>query len=34
MCGQCVAVCPVGALYETDNTFKLVEDLMNPKKKW
>ncbi|MGK4199478.1 NADH-dependent [FeFe] hydrogenase, group A6 [Fusobacterium sp. HC1336] len=33
MCGQCVAVCPVGALYETDNTFRLVEDLMNPKKK-
>ncbi|WP_300390589.1 NADH-dependent [FeFe] hydrogenase, group A6 [Fusobacterium sp.] len=32
-CGQCVAVCPVGALYETDNTFRLVEDLMNPNKK-
>ena len=32
-CGQCVAVCPVGALYETDNTFKLVSDLINPDKK-
>ena len=32
-CGQCVAVCPVGALYETDNTFRLIQDLLNPKKK-
>ncbi|OQY41567.1 MAG: NADH:ubiquinone oxidoreductase [Fusobacteriia bacterium 4572_74] len=32
-CGQCVAVCPVGALHETDNTWKLVKDLANPKKK-
>jgi NADP-reducing hydrogenase subunit HndD len=32
-CGQCVAVCPVGALHEKDHTWKLVEDLANPKKK-
>ncbi len=32
-CGQCVAVCPVGALSETDHTWKLVKDLANPKKK-
>ncbi|MDP0493278.1 MAG: NADH-dependent [FeFe] hydrogenase, group A6 [Fusobacterium sp. JB021] len=32
-CGQCVAVCPVGALYETDNSFRLIQDLLNPKKK-
>lgn len=32
-CGQCVAVCPVGALYETDNSFRLIQDLINPKKK-
>lgn len=32
-CGQCVAVCPVGALYETDNYFKLTEDITNEKKK-
>lgn len=32
-CGQCVAVCPVGALYETDNTLRLIKDLMDPKKK-
>ena len=32
-CGQCVAVCPVGALYETDNSFKLSRDLINPNKK-
>lgn len=32
-CGQCVAVCPVGALYEKDNTFRLVEDLMDKNKK-
>ncbi len=32
-CGQCVAVCPVGALHETDHTWKLVQDLANPKKK-
>jgi NADH-quinone oxidoreductase subunit G/NADP-reducing hydrogenase subunit HndD len=32
-CGQCVAVCPVGALHEADHTWKLVKDLANPKKK-
>jgi len=32
-CGQCVAVCPVGALHENDHTWKLVKDLANPKKK-
>lgn len=32
-CGQCVAVCPVGALHEQDHTWKLVKDLANPKKK-
>ncbi len=32
-CGQCVAVCPVGALYETDNSFKLSQDLIDPNKK-
>ncbi|MGL4392357.1 MAG: NADH-dependent [FeFe] hydrogenase, group A6 [Fusobacteriaceae bacterium] len=32
-CGQCVAVCPVGALSETDHTWKLIKDLANPKKK-
>jgi NADH-quinone oxidoreductase subunit G/NADP-reducing hydrogenase subunit HndD len=32
-CGQCVAVCPVGALHEADHTWKLVKDLANPAKK-
>ena len=32
-CGQCVAVCPVGALHEKDHTWQLVKDLANPKKK-
>ena len=32
-CGQCVAVCPVGALHEQDHTWQLVKDLANPKKK-
>jgi len=32
-CGQCVAVCPVGALHEMDHTWRLVKDLANPKKK-
>ena len=32
-CGQCVAVCPVGALYEKDYTWQLVKDIANPKKR-
>jgi len=31
-CGQCVAVCPTGALTEVDHTNKLIEDLANPNK--
>lgn len=31
-CGQCVAVCPVGALVENDYTNKLIDDLANPNK--
>lgn len=31
-CGQCVAVCPVGALTENDHTHQLLDDLANPKK--
>ncbi len=31
-CGQCVAVCPTGALTEVDHTNQLVEDLSNPDK--
>lgn len=31
-CGQCVAVCPTGALTEVDHTNKLIEDLSNPDK--
>lgn len=31
-CGQCVAVCPVGALTEVDHTNRLINDLNNPRK--
>ncbi len=31
-CGQCVAVCPVGALTEHDHTYRLLEDLNDPAK--
>lgn len=31
-CGQCVAVCPVGALAEVDHTNRLLADLANPEK--
>ena len=31
-CGQCVAVCPTGALTEVDNTTKLIRDLADPTK--
>jgi len=31
-CGQCVSVCPVGALTEQDNTWKVVQALADPKK--
>lgn len=32
-CGQCVAVCPTGALTEVDNTGKIIQALMDPTKK-
>ncbi|WP_282039782.1 NADH-dependent [FeFe] hydrogenase, group A6 [Saccharicrinis aurantiacus] len=31
-CGQCVAVCPTGALSEIDNTRKVIAALVNPNK--
>ena len=31
-CGQCVAVCPVGALTELDHTNRLIKDLADPDK--
>lgn len=31
-CGQCVAVCPTGALTEVDHTPQLIRDLANPAK--
>ncbi len=31
-CGQCVAVCPVGALTERDHTNRLIQDLADPEK--
>jgi NADP-reducing hydrogenase subunit HndD len=31
-CGQCVAVCPTGALTEENHTNQLIEDLANPNK--
>jgi len=31
-CGQCVAVCPTGALTEVDHTNKLIQDLSNTEK--
>jgi len=32
MCGQCVQVCPVGALAEVDDTRKVIAAINNPKK--
>ena len=31
-CGQCIAVCPTGALYEKDNTTEIFEVLSDPSK--
>lgn len=31
-CGQCIAVCPTGALYEKDDTAKVFEAIANPDK--
>jgi len=32
-CGQCVAVCPTGALTERDSSAKVMDAIVNPKKK-
>ncbi|MCQ9628622.1 4Fe-4S binding protein, partial [Cetobacterium somerae] len=32
-CGQCVAVCTVGALYVKDYTWWLIKDIANPRKR-
>ncbi len=32
-CGQCIVACPVGALYERDDTDKVFEALADPKKR-
>lgn len=32
-CGQCVAACPVGAIFEGDHTLNLLRDLATPRKK-
>ena len=31
-CGQCVVSCPVGAIFEGDNTLSLLRDIATPKK--
>jgi NADP-reducing hydrogenase subunit HndD len=31
-CGQCIAVCPTGALYEKDFTDRIMDDIANPEK--
>ena len=31
-CGQCIVVCPTGALYEKDDTAKVLEALADPEK--
>lgn len=31
-CGQCVAVCPTGALAENEHIWRVVDELVNPKK--
>ena len=31
-CGQCIVACPTGALYEKDDTYKVIEALQDPTK--